>query len=243
MVTNKSLLVFLSLRDFVKKVEDPGAAGAAASKTLDVSYTKGKVTTDEDGSWYIGYEKISAKDAAGKDIGFVSYKIDPDSKTLTIGWSRVDEAHRGQGYQTELFKKMFSENPEIRTVRTSLDDVNQESFTGKLSKLVKTEKDYVAPAAPAVDQKHLDRLAKKSKVLEKELNECCAEYLANLQKSDPKRFEALLDEALKGTPAWKTREKFGFSEFGEMKNYHFKRDPKSGSLDFRVEFDATKPKP
>ena len=235
------------LKNFVKEAEGGGkgslpAAGSKSSSGAkqEITYSKGKVTTDEDGSWYIGYDKISAKNAQGKDIGFVSYKIDEESKTLTIGWSRVDEAERGKGYQTDLFKKMFEAHPEIKTVRTSLDDVNQSAFSGKLADLVKGEKNYVKPSGQTVDQVHLDRLTKKEKFAEKELNECCAAYLSDLQKKDPKRFESLMDEALKGTPAWKTREKFGFSKFGDMKNYYF-RQAKDGSINFKVEFDATKP--
>ncbi|MBU6154518.1 MAG: hypothetical protein KGP28_09480 [Bdellovibrionales bacterium] len=208
-------------------------------KRDEVQFSLGKVTTDEDGSWYMGYNKITAKDALGNNIGYVSYKIEDD--VLTIGWSRVDEAHRGKGYQTRLFEQMFEQHPEIKTVRTSLDDVNQGTFSEKLSALVKAEKDYKAPSSPTVEQKHLDRLTKKGKVQERELNECCADYLGNLQKTDPKRFEELMDQALKGTPAWRTREKFGFSKFGDMKNYNFSKNPKDGSIDFRIEFDAVRP--
>ena len=229
------------LKDFVNRVENPGAA--APAKAVDVDYTRSKVTTDEYGSRYFGYDLIKAKDASGKNIGYVSYEFDPESKILTIGRTRVEEDFRRQGHQTELFKKMLAEHPDVRTLRTSLDEVNQESFTGKLSKLVKAEKDYTPPAGPPVEQKHLDRLVDEKKPFEKELNECCGDYLANLERSDPKRFEAMMDEALKGTPAWKTREKFGFTEFGEMKNYKFKKNPKTGVVDLKIEFDATKPKP
>ncbi len=229
------------LKKFVNEAEGaPKGPAPASAPKQDVSFTRGKVTTDEDGSWYIGYDKITAKNAQGKDVGFVSYKIDEETKTLTIGWSRVDGAERGKGYQTELFKKMFNEHPEIKTVRTSLDDVNQSTLSAKLSELVKSEKNYVKPPSQTVDQSYLDRLTKREKLNERELNECCADYLAKLQRSDPKRFEALMDEALMSTPAWKTRERFGFSKFGEMKNYNF-RQAKDGSIGFKVEFDAVKP--
>ncbi len=200
-----------------------------------------KVTSDADGSWYIGYDKISLKDPTNREIGFLSYHIDEDHRDLlTIGWSKVEEAHRGQGYQNEMFKKLFQDHPEIKRIRTSLDETNQESFSKALAELVKKKEGFTPPASPTLDPKTLDRLTQKGRESHRVLNECCSSYLKDLQKSNPKQFDALMEEALKKTPAWHTREKFGFSNLGDMKNFNF-RGAKDGSIDFRVEFDAVKP--
>ena len=215
------------------KISDPKASQSK------YSLEKGKVTSDADGSWYVGYDKVSMKNAEGKEIGFLSYHIDEKEKDLLeIGWSKVDEAERGKGHQTKMFDELFKQHPEVTRIRTSLDEVNNETFNKELSELLKQQPDFKVNTK-SLSEKSAGRFTKKNELGQLELNSCCTEYLEGLKKSNPEKYEELFDQAVKKTPAWKTREKYGFGNFGDQKNYYTKFD-KDGEVSIKIEFEASK---
>lgn len=207
-----------------------------------IKFEKGKVTTDEDGSWYIGYDRIAIKGEKGEEIGFLSYHIDEDEPDLlTIGWSKVDENHRGKGYQEAMFKKLFADHPEVQRIRTTFDESNIESFNKVLASKIKKRSDYSTPGSVTIDKAKLDRMTSKGEPNLRELNECCSDFLKKLKSEKPDEYSVLMKEAVKGTPAWKTRDKFGFGSFGDMTNFKL-QSSKDGTVQVFVEFDAQKVK-
>ncbi len=196
-----------------------------------------------------GYDRISVNGTVdGKPIvthyngrelegaGYISYTKTTDD-TIEIGWSVVGDEYRGQDVQNLLFKRVFEAHPEVTKIRTHLDDVNLSSFTKKMTEKIKTQPNFTS--ANSLSEAGAAKLARKGETEILEFNQCCANYFNELKKTNPAKARELVEDALKGTPAWKTREKFGFNRLDGHFEYKT-RTSKDGATDLRLEFDAVK---
>ncbi len=123
----------------------------------------------------------------GKLVGEFGYSIEGD--TLKIGYVKVYEPRNG--YNNAALLQILKENPGITRIETRLTQVNQELFT------------------KALIQKVHPGTTLDNRPINIQFGDCCADDVLRASKEER---DVLVKDALKETPAYKTRVKSGFKD-------------------------------
>ncbi len=126
-----------------------------------------------------------------KQVGKLSYEIDRNDPTsVSKIHTDVVESYRGQGIQDSMFRELFASHPNIKKISTGLTQTNLETFTRGLIK----EVDSSAKISDDVP-------------LNIQLHDCCIDKIKSMPNEE---LDAIVKNAIKNTPAYRSRVKFGF---------------------------------
>ena len=125
--------------------------------------------------------------------GFLTFGYFPGEKTIGVINAQVPESFRGNGIQNAMFSIMVARFPEAEVIATTnLQQTNAAAFMeGLISRM-------------APDYRGRSGLSSRARFVE-----CCEEAWRRLPQSQKDQFAT---EAIKETPAFKTRKKFGFEK-------------------------------
>lgn len=131
------------------------------------------------------------KDAkTGEIVGEFGHSV--EGNTLKIGYVNVLPGKRGYGYNTAALNQILKENPGITRIETRLTQTNQEEFTKALIQKI-SPNTKISSNTP----------------LNVQFGDCCADKILSKSREE---VDALVKEALRETPAYKTRVKSGFRD-------------------------------
>lgn len=156
-----------------------------------------------------GYQAIEIEGMVkgqAEKVGYITYDVFEGQ--LSIGWIAVTDGYRGQNVQDLLFREVLKSDPSIVKIATSLDQTNHEIFNAALRKNIHASDEFIQSGLGYTD------------------------FLRKVSADDAIAWKNYVKEAVKETPAHKTRAKFGFGEIQEV--WPSKRITDSGDIIVQV---------
>lgn len=193
-----------------RTVSNVGDVTKMAGKEVELVSKSGKVTKvsnlkvveTEPGMFDVVGDIVDNGSAISKkSLGGMSVKVQDD--VLEINSALIKKSARGNGLQNDILLHITKSNPNITTIKSSkLMGVNEKLFMESL-----IQQYSKANNIPIEDFSKL-----KVTELNTKFSQCCSSWIDDLAQTDPTKYNKLLDEAFKNTPAYKSRVKLGFSE-------------------------------